>query len=305
MSVVVMGYHNMGCLGIKALKKHKIPISAVITYHDNPKENIWFDSVAQLAESYGIKVYYADKIDNEKLFNIIKPLKPDVIFSFYYRDMIPERIFKIPKHGSVNLHGSLLPKYRGRCPVNWQIIEGETESGVTLHYIVKKADAGDIIGQKKVRITKKDTAKDLYGKLEKATEDLLNEKIDDIIKGTVKVYPQYEKSASIYGGRRPEDGRIDWRWTSNRIYNLVRAVTKPYPGAFSSLDNRKIIIWKVEFSSEEPASKEKTPGSIIEKNNALYAKTGDGWLRIVKFEVEDQDKVEKDKLALSGKEKFS
>ena len=135
-----------------------------------------------------------------------------MIFSFYYRHMIPEEILRIPPQGAYNLHGSLLPAYRGRCPVNWVLVNGETQTGVTLHHMVKKADAGDIVGQRVVPIAPEDTAFTLYGKLCDAAGILLDELLPLMKIGQAPRIPQDISRGSYFGGRRPEDGRIDWSW---------------------------------------------------------------------------------------------
>ncbi len=208
MSVVLLGYHNIGCRALKILKELGIPVPAVFTHRDNPKENIWFDSLADLCEEFGIPVYFPENINEDKWVKFLKELKPDILLSCYFRDMIKKHVLEIPKIAAVNLHGSLLPKYRGRCPVNWQLIHGETESGVTLHYMVERADAGDIIGQKAVKVDFEDTAFTLFKKIEDAAEEVLRIYIPKILAGTAPRIPQDHSKASYFGGRRSEDGKM-------------------------------------------------------------------------------------------------
>jgi len=129
MKTVVLGYHNIGCAGIKALLDHGFDISAVFTHTDDPNENLWFDSVAELASSNGLQVFAPDNINHPLWVERLKKLDPDIIFSFYYRSMVGNEILAIPRYHCLNLHGSLLPKYRGRCPVNWALANGEKETG--------------------------------------------------------------------------------------------------------------------------------------------------------------------------------
>jgi UDP-4-amino-4-deoxy-L-arabinose formyltransferase/UDP-glucuronic acid dehydrogenase (UDP-4-keto-hexauronic acid decarboxylating) len=151
---------------------------------------------------------------------------PAIIFSFYYRDMVGKEILDIPPAGSLNLHGSLLPRYRGRCPVNWVLINGEKETGVTLHYMTPRPDDGDIVGQKRVPSDDNDTALSLHKKLAIAAGDLLEELLPEILENQVECIPQDHSSASYFGGRRPQDGEIDWRQDAANVRNLVRAVTR-------------------------------------------------------------------------------
>ncbi len=261
MKCVVLAYHNYGCAGIEALIKNGFKIEAVFTHKDNPSENIWFGSVAELAASKGIPVFAPEDINHPLWVSKIKKMKPDVIFSFYYRDMVKKAILDIPSKGCINLHGSLLPKYRGRVPINWAIINGEKETGVTLHYMVEKADAGDIIAQEKVKIDDKDTAKTLHDKCVVAAEKMLAKALPTIKTGKVKAVKQDEAKATCFGGRGPEDGEIDWSKSATEVRNLIRSVTRPYPGAYSFIGDRKVIIWE----AKEVAGPKKlpAPGTVI------------------------------------------
>ncbi|MEA2069310.1 MAG: bifunctional UDP-4-amino-4-deoxy-L-arabinose formyltransferase/UDP-glucuronic acid oxidase ArnA, partial [Verrucomicrobiota bacterium] len=245
MKAVVLAYHSIGCAGIEALLDAGYDIQAVFTHVDNPTESIWFDSVAELAAGKGIPVYAPEDINHAVWEKRIAEMAPDIIFSFYYRNMVKAPILGIPKAGCINLHGSLLPAYRGRCPVNWAIVNGETETGVTLHYMTPKADDGDIIAQRKIDISNGDTAKTLFGKTIAEAKNLLAETLPQIKDGSAPRTAQDASKASYYGGRRPADGEIDWGKSADEVRNLVRAVTKPYPGAFTFIGDRKCLVWQV------------------------------------------------------------
>jgi len=260
MKAIIFAYHNIGCAGLKALIEQGFSISAVITHEDDPQENIWFDSVAELAASHNIPVYAPQDINHPLWVERLRELEPEIIFSFYYRDLLCREILDLAPAGGLNLHGSLLPHYRGRCPVNWVLVNGETETGVTLHQMTEKPDAGAIAGQKKVVIADNDTALSLHHKLTEATTQLLNEVLPKIKAGNVQKIPQNSDTASYFGGRRPADGEIDWQLPATQIRNLVRAVTRPYPGAFSHLGNRKCLFWQVEAAELDF---ETAPGSVI------------------------------------------
>jgi len=135
MRAVVLAYHNIGCVGIEALLANGYEIAAVFTHRDDPNENLWFRSVAELAAQHEIPVFAPDDINHPLWVQRIREMAPDILFSFYYRDMVKPEILDIPTAGCLNLHGSLLPKYRGRCPINWVLVNGEEETGVTLHYM--------------------------------------------------------------------------------------------------------------------------------------------------------------------------
>ncbi|MGQ9812903.1 MAG: formyltransferase [Dissulfurimicrobium sp.] len=279
MSLVLFGYHNMGCMALKALKDTGIDVSAVITHRDDPDENRWFESLGAMAESMGIPVYYSEDINKQEWVNIIGGFSPDVILSCYYRNMIREDILAIPRLAALNLHGSLLPAYRGRCPVNWQIIYGETKGGITLHHMVKKADAGDIVAQKEIDISETDTAFTLFKKMEPAVYDLLKEFMPKVMDGTAPRIPQDHSLATYFGGRRPEDGIIDWSLPARNIYNLIRAVTWPYPGAFSFLRGRKLIIWWADYLDGLDLGL--APGTVKIDSGKVFVQTGKGVLRLV------------------------
>ncbi|MBU4179897.1 MAG: formyltransferase, partial [Actinobacteria bacterium] len=245
MKAIVLAYHNMGCAGIEALLRHGVEIQAVFTHKDDPRESIWFRSVAELAALRGIPVYAPDDINHPLWRDKIRKLKPDVLFSFYYRQMVRPALLDIPAKGCLNLHGSLLPKYRGRCPVNWVLVNGEKETGVTLHYMTPKPDDGDIVAQVKVTIAAADTALTLFDKMTEAASRLLDNALPQLIAGKAPRTKQDHSQATYFVGRKPADGEIDWSRSAGEIYNLVRAVTRPYPGAFTRVGDRKLIVWSV------------------------------------------------------------
>lgn len=277
MKAVVLAYHDIGCAGIEALLDKGFDIPAVFTHKDDPGETVWFHSVAELAASKGIPVFAPEDINHPLWVQKIQALEPDILFSFYYRKMLKRPILSIPRRGCINLHGSLLPKYRGRCPVNWAIIMGETETGVTLHYMTPRQDDGDIIDQEVVPIDYEDTAKSLFGKMTNAATVLLERALPLLKEGKAGRTPQDNAAASTFGGRGPEDGEIEWHKSASEVRNLVRAVTRPYPGAFSHLGDRKCIFWQVREAdlTEEDVS----PGTVIATEPFLIA-CGMGAVRV-------------------------
>jgi UDP-4-amino-4-deoxy-L-arabinose formyltransferase / UDP-glucuronic acid dehydrogenase (UDP-4-keto-hexauronic acid decarboxylating) len=285
-SVVLFGYHTMGCIALKVLQELDISVPGVFTHQDDPGENRWFDSLAEKSRQIGIPVYFPEDLQAPKWLDVIRELAPDILLSCYYRHMIREEILAIPRLAAVNLHGSLLPRYRGRCPINWQLIHGESEAGVTLHHMVRRADAGDIVGQRSVTIAEGDTALTLFRKLEPAAEELLRVSIPLLLNGTAPRIPQDHSRASYFGGRRPEDGRIQWNWPGRRIYNLIRAVTRPYPGAFTFLAGRKLMIWWAEPLDEEHSNL--AAGTVLASGAERLVQTGQGLLRLIEVGEADQ-----------------
>ncbi|MBQ6352471.1 MAG: bifunctional UDP-4-amino-4-deoxy-L-arabinose formyltransferase/UDP-glucuronic acid oxidase ArnA, partial [Lentisphaeria bacterium] len=268
MKCVVLAYHSMGCAAIGELLNAGIEIQAVFTHRDKAGENIWFDSVAEFAGSRGIPVYAPENINHPVWINRIRAMAPDLIFSAYYRDIVKQEILDIPRCGALNLHGSLLPKYRGRVPINWAIINGETETGVTLHYMTSRPDAGDIIDQEKVAISDDDTAKSLFLKAVDAAKVMLKRALPLLAAGKAPRKAQNEAEATTFGGRRPADGEIDWSKSATEVRNLVRAVTRPYPGAFSFLGDRKCFFWSVKVVANPAGA---APGTVISADPLVIA----------------------------------
>jgi len=261
MKAVVLAYGNIGCVGIKALQKHGFEIAAVFTHRDHPQETIWFDSVAELASEHRIPVFAPADINHSLWVEKIRELSPDILFSFYYRNLIQRQILDIPNAGCLNLHGSFLPKYRGRAPINWVLVNGEKETGVTLHYMTPRPDDGDILAQERIGISDDDTALTLHRKVARAAVKLLDEVLPHIQNGTAPRIPQDHGKATYFGGRQPAEGAIDWFKTAREVRNLVRAVTKPFPGAFSFIGERKCFFWEAREVGLEAGGY--LPGTVI------------------------------------------
>ena len=268
MKAVVLAYNNIGCEGIRALLENGFEIQAVFTHKDDPNENLWFESVAELASQKGLPLYAPDDINHPLWIAKIGKMKPDFIFSFYYRNMVGKELLSIPAKGCINLHGSLLPKYRGRCPINWAVINGEKETGVTFHYMTEKPDTGDILAQEKFPIGPNDTARDVHENAAKAAAKLLRAALPKLKKGLLKGVKQDEKKATYFGGRKPADGLIDWSRSASEIRNLVRGVTRPYPGAFSYLGEKKYLFWEV---AEAKNAQKAFPGTVLSVNPLTIA----------------------------------
>jgi methionyl-tRNA formyltransferase len=286
-SILVFAYHNVGyeCLGVLARKRANV--IGVITHEDNPKEEIWFKSVAGVARRLNIPVYAPKSVNTPEWIERIRQLAPDVIFSFYYRNMIKEDVLKIPRLGAFNIHGSLLPKYRGRVPVNWAVLHGETETGATLHHMVKRADAGDIVDQEAVPIGPDDTALDVFNKVTVAAKTVLERQLDAILAGTAPRRQQDEAQATYFGGRKPEDGRIEWTESAERIYNLIRAVTHPYPGAFTDTNGQRFFVWQAK-QLDRGAGR---PGEVISLS-PLRVAAGLGSLEIVRCQWKGDPEID-------------
>lgn len=256
----------------------------VFTHEDSPTEEIWFQSVRELAQRHGIP-YLTSDINEPANVAKVREIAPDFLFSFYYRNMITPEVLDIPRKGALNLHGSYLPKYRGRVPVNWAVINGETETGATLHHMVEKPDAGDIVDREKVPIAFTDTSFDVFTKVTDAAVTVISRSYPLLVAGTAPRIPMNLVEGNYCGGRRPADGLIDWTKSAVQIYNLIRGVTHPYPGAFTYLDGKKILVW-----SARPLPGSAEPGVVVTED-PLVVGTGEGLLEITSLQLEGGDEV--------------
>ncbi|MEX3140644.1 bifunctional UDP-4-amino-4-deoxy-L-arabinose formyltransferase/UDP-glucuronic acid oxidase ArnA [Serratia ureilytica] len=293
MKAIVFAYHDIGCAGLKALTEAGYDVQAVFTHTDDPGENNFFSSVARLGAELDLPVYAPEDVNHPLWVDRIRELQPDVIFSFYYRHMLSDEILSLAPLGGFNLHGSLLPRYRGRAPVNWALVNGETETGATLHKMVKRPDAGDIVGQQKVAIADNDTALTLHKKVLEAAQAVLKEQLPKLKNGTATFTKQDESQASYFGRRTAADGEILWHKSAKEINNLVRAVTEPYPGAFSYLGQRKLIVWRSRVLDTQH---DKQPGTVL-SNAPLVIACGEGALEIVAGQNESGLYVQGSRLA--------
>ena len=242
-------YSEVGHACLDLLLARGAHVVALITHEDNPNEKIWFTTPAAAARARGIPVFTPEKVNTPEWIERIAVLQPELILSVYYRNMISQRILALPRLGAFNLHGSLLPKYRGRAPINWAVLHGEPRIGMTLHRMVKAPDAGAIVDQEGVDIGPRDTAEQAFRKVLPCGRRVIERQIDALLAGTAKETPQDESQATYFGGRTPEDGRIIWTQTSRQIFNLIRAVTDPYPGAFVDADSARLMVWWAEPDS--------------------------------------------------------
>jgi UDP-4-amino-4-deoxy-L-arabinose formyltransferase/UDP-glucuronic acid dehydrogenase (UDP-4-keto-hexauronic acid decarboxylating) len=282
MKAVVFAYHDMGCVGVQALLDAGFDIAAIFTHADNAQENAFFGSVARLAAERGIPVYAPDDVNHPLWVDRIAELKPDVIFSFYYRNLLGEAILNNARIGAFNLHGSLLPAYRGRAPLNWVLVNGETQTGVTLHRMISRADAGAIIAQRAVEIADADDALSLHRKLTESAKHLLEGALPTLKSGTFSETAQDESKASYVGRRTPEDGRLEWEKPAQTLHNLVRAVSDPWPGAFSFVGTHKFIVWKSRVRSDVAPAR---AGTVISVSPLIIA-CGEGALEVMTGQTE-------------------
>ncbi|HET6263971.1 MAG TPA: formyltransferase [Usitatibacter sp.] len=272
-SAVVFGYGDVGVRCLSVLLAHGIDVRLVFTYRDDPKENVWFGSVERLARDHGLDVVTPEGVD-ARAAERVAGIAPDFVFSFFYRHMLPASVLASARRGAYNMHGSLLPRFRGRAPVNWAVLHGARETGATLHEMVAKPDAGGIVDQMAVPILPDDNAFDVFRKVLTAAEIVLDRSLPRLIDGSARATPQDLAAGSYFGGRRPEDGRIDWTQGAQRIHDLVRAVAPPFPGAFTELAAGRLRVLRTRKLAERaPAG---APLLAVDDSKRLVARCADG-----------------------------
>jgi methionyl-tRNA formyltransferase len=270
---VVFAYHDVGVRCLKTLLSGGVEVPLVVTVPDDPREIRWYASVAATARDYGLRVAAPADANTAELAQTVTALQPDFVFSFYYRAMLGAPLLSAARRGALNVHGSLLPKYRGRAPVNWAILRGECETGATLHYMVERADAGDIVDAQAVPILIDDDAREVFAKVTVAAETVLARQLPALVAGSAPRRPQPLLAGEYFGRRRAEDGRIDWTRPALQVHNLVRAVAPPFPGAFGLVDGERWEIHRTRLSSH-PA-----PGGgaqLFATGGGCYLACGDG-----------------------------
>jgi methionyl-tRNA formyltransferase len=272
---IVFAYSEVGVRCVRELLAQGVRIPLLFSHMDDPNENQWFGSVRQLAQDHGLNIVTPDSPNTPQWIAAAAAEKPDFVFSFYYRYMLEPAWLKLPRLGALNIHGSLLPKYRGRAPVHWAIIHGESMTGASLHYMVEKPDAGALVDQEAVPILENDTALDVSIKVAAAAETLLRRSLPPLIAGTAAARPLDLKQGSYFGRRRPEDGRIDWRCGARAIHDLVRAVAPPFPGAFTEVNGCRLGVLETRVDSQGVKFTGQTP-CLYASDGHWYADCVDG-----------------------------
>jgi methionyl-tRNA formyltransferase len=274
--VLFFGYSQVGYRAVELLAGRGDEVLSVVTHRDDPDENRWYGTPAEAAAAHGLEVVYGEDLGKDGAVELAERLAPDLVLSVFYRDLLPDRVLAAARLAALNLHPSLLPAYRGRAPINWVLVNGERETGVTLHHMTARADAGDIVAQRAIPIAPRETALTLYHKVEEAGIEILAGALPLVAEGRAPRTPQDLARSSYFGRRRPEDGRIDWSWPAERIDCLVRAVAPPWPGAFAEIEGRRAVVTAGEPA--EPSTE--PPGTVRRDGDRLLVATADRWYRI-------------------------
>ena len=286
MRSIVCANSEFGVVCLTTLLELGAEVAAVFTHADDPNDRGWFRSVQELARDRGLPVFVDQRLQQPEWLARLRDWAPDFLFSFYYKWLLPPAVLDVAPRGAFNMHGSLLPRYRGRCPTNWVLVNGERETGVTLHHMVARADAGDIVAQRRVAIADDDTAITLYRKQTAAAAAILREAYPQLCAGTAPRLAMDVGAGSYFGGRGPADGRIDWQRGARQLYDLVRAVTHPYPGAFAEWRGAPLLVWWAQAAGEDEGGR---PGEVVGVDDGVVVQTGAGRLRLLRVQPANDD----------------
>ena len=281
---VVFAYHTIGARALEALVARGEHVAAVVTHPDDPGEGSWFESVADVARIHRIPCLMPPSPNLPETVETLRDLAPDLIVSVWYRRLLAPELLALPRVAALNLHGSLLPAYRGRAPLNWVIVHGEPRTGVTLHHMTATADTGDIVAQRPIDIEPDDTAFTLYERMTKIGVELLLESYPAVLAEMAPRIPQDPRRATTMPQRRPEDGRIEWTWPAARIFNMIRAVAEPYPGAFVGDGPARVHLWAASIRAASSGGA--APGTVVEivTSRGIAVATGQGTLLITRVQ---------------------
>jgi len=280
---VVFAYSEVGARCLAVLLAQGIDVGLLFTHADDPGEGRWFASVAEIARARGLRVEMPEDPNAPEWIALGRAAAPDFLFSFYYRRLLGVQWLAVPRRGALNMHGSLLPKYRGRAPVHWAILSGETETGASLHYMVAEPDAGALVDQQAVPIEENETALEVSLHVADAAAAVLARALPRLIAGTATARPLDLGQGSVFGRRRPEDGRIDWRRGARAVHDLVRAVAPPFPGAFTDLNGCRLSLLETRVD-QAPARHRALAPCLYAADGAWYADCVDGRrLRILRL----------------------
>jgi methionyl-tRNA formyltransferase len=246
---VVFAYSEVGFRCLRVLLDQGVTIPLLFTHADDPGENRWWGSVQDLAREAGLRVETPADPNTPQWIAAGEAAGADFLFSFYYRYMLKPAWLGVARRGALNMHGSLLPRYRGRAPVHWAILNGATETGASLHYMVEKPDAGALVDQQAVPILADDNALAVSLKVAAAAQVVLARSLPRLIDGSAVARPLDLAAGSYFGRRTPEDGRIDWRGGARAVHDLVRAVAPPFPGAFTEVNGCRLALWETRLDA--------------------------------------------------------
>lgn len=290
---------------LKKLIALQANICGILCLIEDAHEEVFYPKITELASTHHIPIFFSDVVKPNQYAEVVAECKPDIALAVGWRFLINEKTYRLPPHGTLVIHDSLLPKYRGFAPMNWAIINGETETGVTLFLMVDAVDAGPIIDQLKVRIAKEDTAASVDKKIIELYEKIIERNLAKLARGDYQLVPQNEAEATFTCKRVPEDGLINWRLSAQQIYDLIRGTSEPFPGAFTYLHGKRITLWQAHLPPIQPVYVGVVPGRILgKKAGVIEVLTGQGVLCIDRLQVEGQVMMAAKEFAVSVKDTF-
>ncbi len=285
MRIVFMGGHALGKKALQNLINKGKDIVGVIT----DIENDWYKGVDEVAERNGLLLYKNIDVNSESSIEKISALRPDLIVVVNFQQILKEELIGIPQKGCINTHAALLPKYRGRAPLNWALINGETQVGVTVHFIEKGIDTGDIIIQRSIDVQEEDYIDVVIEKIGDLYPTIVNEAVDLLESGEFIGIKQDLSKGNYFGKRNPEVGQINWNNDAKDIFNLIRAISRPYPGAFSFYNNSKIIFWRAKVIEQQKTDDTLPNGYIISIDDiGICVKARNGNILLTEYELIDK-----------------
>lgn len=290
---------------LQKLTEVRANIVGILCLVEDPHEEQFHPRVTAIATEHNIPLFYSSDVKSSEYKNVISKIQPDIAFAIGWRYLITKEAYSLPPKGTLIIHDSLLPKYRGFAPMNWAIINGEKETGVTLFHIAEGVDCGPIVDQLSTPIYDNDTAKTVDERIIKLYEDIISKNLPALQAGTAKSTPQNDAIATYTCKRTPEDGEINWHYSAWQIHNLIRALTHPFPGAYTTLRGKKIIIWGSEVLPEQDKYVGNIPGRIIgRKDGAIEVLTGDGIIRLSQLQFIDEHEKGAQDIPISVKDTF-
>ena len=290
MKVVFMGTPDFSVPALEKIAQNH-QVQAVVTQQDRPKgrgHKMQYTPVKEKALELNIPVFQPEKVKNPEFVDILKEMNPDVIVVIAFGQILSKEILDLPKYGCINVHASLLPEYRGAAPIQWAVIDGKKESGVTTMYMAEGLDTGDIIDKKVIELDKKETGGSLFDRLSLIGGDLILETLKHLEDGTAKRIPQDDEKSSYAGKITKELGHIDFTKSAVEIEQLIRGLN-PWPSAFVHVDDKTLKIWEADVI-DEPVKEE--PGTIISTNKTLKVATGDGYLDIKELQLAGKKRMD-------------
>lgn len=288
---------------LKRLLDHGASIGGILCLIEDAHEEAFHPRVTALATQHQIPIFYSNEVKPSGYADVLRNIQPDIAFAAGWRHLIPKDAWVVPPKGTLILHDSLLPRYRGFAPMNWAIINGETETGVTLFYIAEEVDAGPIVDQLVAPVSLQDNARTVDERIISLYEEIIVKNLPALQAGTAKAVPQDESFASYTCKRTPEDGEIDWRQSSLAIHNLVRGLTHPFPGAYTSLRGRRLFVWEAALSDRNQHYVGSIPGRLIGRHNGrIEVLTGQGVLSLVRVQFEGAAECDAAEIPISVKD---